>query len=70
MSENPDEDNNIIRHLDPEEPGTETLQSPGAEALGDELEQHKKSLAGFLGHFKVPISSKFLFSYLILYLTQ
>lgn len=51
MSENPDEDDNIIRHLDPEEPGTNTIQSPGAEAVGNELEQHKKSLAGFLGHF-------------------
>ena len=51
MSENADDDDNIIRHLDPEEPGTETEQSPGAEVVCDELEQHKKSLAGFLGHF-------------------
>lgn len=51
MSEKPDEDDNIIWHLDPEELGTETVQSPGAKAVGNELEQHKKSLAGFLGHF-------------------
>ena len=51
MTENPDENDNIIRHLDPEEPGTETIQLLGAEAVGDALEQHKKSLAGFLGHF-------------------
>ena len=51
MTENPDEDDHIIRHFDPEEPGTETVQSLGAEAVGDALEQHKKSLAGFLGHF-------------------
>ena len=48
MSENPDEDDNIIQYLDPEEPGTETAQSPAAEAIGDEWEQHKKSLAAFL----------------------
>ena len=43
--------------MDPEEPETETLQSPGAEALGDELEQHKKSLAGFLGHFNSTVKN-------------
>ena len=57
MSENPDEDDNIIPHFDPEEPGTETLQSPGAEALGDELEQHKKSPACFLGHFNSTVKN-------------
>ena len=57
MSENPDEDDNIIWHLDPEEEGTETLQSPRAEALGDELEQHKKSPTGFLGHFNLTVKN-------------
>ena len=57
MSENPDEDDNIIRHLDPEELGTETLKSLGAEALGDELRQHKKSRAGFLGHFNSTVKN-------------
>jgi len=51
LLENPNKDDNIIRHLDPEEWETETIQSPGVEALGDELEQHKKSLGGILGHF-------------------
>ena len=43
--------------MDPEEPGTETLQSPEAEVLGDESEQHKKSLAGFLGHFNLTVKN-------------
>ena len=57
MSENLVGDDNIIQHLDPEEPGTENVQSPGAGAVGDELEQHKKSLAGILGHFKSTVNN-------------
>ena len=55
MTENLNEDDNIIRHLDPEDQRIESVQLPGGEAVGDELEQHKKSLAGFLGHFNTTL---------------
>ena len=51
MTENPDEDDQIIRHFDPEEPGTETVQSLGAEAVGDALETTQEISSWLSGTF-------------------